>query len=52
VRPYCSNQHYWQVYFATNRMIRETFGDAGYPAAMPSYAVTGAWPAAPVDAVR
>jgi small conductance mechanosensitive channel len=52
VRPYCSNQHYWQVYFDTNRLIRETFGDAGYPAAMPSYAVIGAWPAAPVDAVR
>lgn len=31
VRPYCSNDHYWQVYFDTNRMIREVFGEAGYP---------------------
>ena len=28
VRPYCNPQHYWQVYFDTNRLIRETFGDA------------------------
>jgi len=41
VRPYCANQHYWQVYFDTNRTIRETFGDAGFPAPMPSYTVTG-----------
>jgi small conductance mechanosensitive channel len=47
VRPYCSNQHYWQVYFDTNRLIRETFGAAGFPAPMPSYAVTGAWPLPP-----
>jgi small conductance mechanosensitive channel len=47
VRPYCSNQHYWQVYFDTNRLIRESFGEAGYPAPMPSYAVSGAWPGAP-----
>jgi small conductance mechanosensitive channel len=32
VRPYCDNAHYWQVYFDTNRMIRETFGEAGFPA--------------------
>jgi small conductance mechanosensitive channel len=31
VRPYCNNAHYWQVYFDTNRTIRETFGAAGYP---------------------
>lgn len=31
VRPYCGNQHYWQVYFDTNRLIREAFGQAGYP---------------------
>ncbi|MBM4201228.1 MAG: mechanosensitive ion channel family protein [Gammaproteobacteria bacterium] len=31
VRPYCHNNHYWQVYFDTNRTIRETFGEAGYP---------------------
>jgi small conductance mechanosensitive channel len=32
VRPYCSNDHYWQVYFDTNRVIREAFGAAGFPA--------------------
>jgi small conductance mechanosensitive channel len=41
VRPYCSNQHYWQVYFDTNRTIRETFGDAGFPVPMPAYTVSG-----------
>src|SRR5262245_51549400 len=33
VRPYCNNAHYWQVYFDTNRAIREAFGEAGFPAA-------------------
>ena len=32
VRPYVHTNHYWQVYFDTNRAIRETFGAAGYPA--------------------
>jgi small conductance mechanosensitive channel len=32
VRPFCSNKDYWQVYFDTNRMIREAFGEAKYPA--------------------
>lgn len=31
VRPYCHNDHYWQVYFDTNRAIREVFGIAGFP---------------------
>lgn len=31
VRPYCSNEHYWQVYFDTNRAIAEAFGAAAYP---------------------
>jgi len=31
VRPYVHTDHYWQVYFDTNRAIRETFGAAGYP---------------------
>lgn len=31
VRPYCHNEHYWQVYFDTNRVIREVFAAAGYP---------------------
>lgn len=32
VRPYANNQHYWQVYFDTNRLIRNAFGEAGFPA--------------------
>jgi len=32
VRPYCHTDHYWQVYFDTNRLIAATFGQAGYPA--------------------
>jgi small conductance mechanosensitive channel len=32
VRPYCSNAHYWQVYFDTNRVIRDTGANAGLPA--------------------
>jgi small conductance mechanosensitive channel len=31
VRPYCNNEHYWQVYFDTNKTIRETFTQAEYP---------------------
>jgi small conductance mechanosensitive channel len=31
VRPYCNNTHYWQVYFDTNRVIREAFSTARYP---------------------
>ncbi|MGE0702619.1 MAG: mechanosensitive ion channel family protein [Vicinamibacterales bacterium] len=49
VRPFCSNQHYGQVFFDTNRMIRETFDAAGFPAAVPSYAVRGPLPGPPVD---
>jgi len=33
VRPYVHTDHYWQVYFDTNKAIRATFGAAGYPAA-------------------
>jgi small conductance mechanosensitive channel len=32
VRPSCTNEAYWQVYFDTNRAIRETFAAGGYPA--------------------
>ncbi len=32
VRPYVHTDHYWQVYFDTNKTIRDTFGAAGYPA--------------------
>lgn len=31
VRPYCHNDHYWQVYFDGNRTIREALA-AGFPA--------------------
>ena len=39
VRPYCNNAHYWQVYFDTNKAIRETFGEAGYPVPEKRYTV-------------
>jgi small conductance mechanosensitive channel len=48
VRPYCRNEDYWQVYFDTNRMVRETFGEAGFPAPAPSYVVTGV-PTPPIE---
>jgi small conductance mechanosensitive channel len=31
VRPYTHTDHYWQVYFDTNKAIADTFGAAGYP---------------------
>ena len=31
VRPYCNNAHYWQVYFDTNRVIRDTGANADCP---------------------
>jgi len=30
VRPYCNNKDYWQVYFDTNRLIKETFTTASF----------------------
>jgi small conductance mechanosensitive channel len=36
VRPYCHTDHYWQVYFEANRVIRESFGQAGFAAPMPA----------------
>jgi small conductance mechanosensitive channel len=42
VRPYCHTDHYWQVYFDTNRTIRESFGEAGFPAPQQHFAVRGA----------
>jgi small conductance mechanosensitive channel len=35
VRPYCHNDHYWQVYFDTNEAIARTCREAGWPAPMP-----------------
>jgi small conductance mechanosensitive channel len=31
VRPYCHNDHYWQVYFDTNEAIRNGLGEARFP---------------------
>jgi len=31
VRPYTFTDHYWQVWFDTNKAIVETFSGAGYP---------------------
>jgi len=36
VRPFCHNDHYWQVYFDGNRTIRESLAAAGFPAPMPA----------------
>ncbi len=33
VRPYCHNDHYWQVYFDANMGIREVLGDGAFPGA-------------------
>ncbi len=41
VRPYCNNEYYWQVYFDTNKLIQETFGEAGYPVPEQHYVVRG-----------
>jgi len=30
VRPFCNNKDYWQVYFATNALIKDAFGQAGF----------------------
>lgn len=39
VRPYCHNDHYWQVYFETNRVMREALAAAGFPAPMAAQSV-------------
>ncbi len=41
VRPFCANEHYWQVYFDTNRMIRDTFSKASFPAPEQHHALRG-----------
>src|SRR5262245_46192467 len=52
VRPFCANAHYGQVVFDTNRMIREAFGEAKFPAAVPAYSVSGLFPGSGVDSFR
>ena len=39
VRPYCHTDHYWQVYFDSNRVIKDALGEAGFPAPMPAQTV-------------
>ena len=41
VRPYCNNTYYWQVYFDTNRLIRDIFAHAGFPVPDQHYTVRG-----------
>ncbi|MBT8765537.1 mechanosensitive ion channel family protein [Metapseudomonas boanensis] len=38
VRPHCHNDNYWQVYFDTNRIIKDALG-ADFPAPMPAQTV-------------
>ena len=39
IRPYCNNEHYWQVYFDTNLAIREVLGDGTFPAPLPVFGI-------------
>ncbi len=41
VRPFTHNDHYWQVYFDTNAAIKETLGEAGFPAPTPTQRYVG-----------
>jgi small conductance mechanosensitive channel len=52
VRPYCKPEHYWQVYFDTNRLVREAFEEAGFPVPVPGYTVSGALAAPPLAMPR
>ena len=40
VRPYCNNEHYWQVYFDTNRVISEAGSEGGYTAPTQYYNIS------------
>jgi len=42
VRPYCNNKDYWQVYFDTNRIIKEVCTTAGFSVPEQHYAIRGA----------
>ncbi|CCF98427.1 mechanosensitive ion channel family protein [Ralstonia solanacearum] len=44
VRPHTHNDHYWQVYFDTNRTIREALADAGFPVPTPSQTLSVTMP--------
>ena len=51
VRPYCHNEHYWQVYFDGNLAIREVLGDAAFPGPLYPVAVHDTKAAAATGAV-
>ncbi len=40
VRPFTHTDTYWDVYFATNALIKDTFGEAGFPVPEVHYRVT------------
>jgi len=46
VRPYCNNKDYWQVYFDTNMLIKDTFTTAGFSVPEQHYMVRTAAAAA------
>jgi small conductance mechanosensitive channel len=46
VRPYCNNNYYWQVYFDTNTLIKDSFTAAGYAVPEQHYMIRGAAAAA------
>lgn len=39
VRPFCHTDHYWQVYFDSNKLIAKSLAEAGFPAPMPAQQV-------------
>jgi small conductance mechanosensitive channel len=39
VRPFCNNKDYWQVYFDTNMLIKDSFTTAGFPVPEQHYMV-------------
>ncbi len=36
VRPYCHNDHYWQVFFDAHRAVLAALAEGGFPAPMPA----------------
>lgn len=44
VRPYCANEHYWQVYFDTNKAILQAGEEAGWPIPAPQQVIRQAEP--------
>jgi small conductance mechanosensitive channel len=44
VRPFCKNQDYWQVYFDTNMLIKDSFTTAGFSVPEQHYMVRTAAP--------